>query len=973
MFNLSFNRCFAALCGVVTLCFQLNTPTFAGLVAYEGFDYGQGQPLSAQNGGLGWATPWSAATGDSILADSLSDTDASGYTLVTTGRSVFITASGGANVSFMRTNDFVRNSGTTWISLLALRGGNDFVRAASFQIRTNATERLAVGKGTTASDNTLTNWGLFFSGQAANANYSTNPAAQVSFLVIRVDHQPGNDNAYLFINPLLTNEPAIGQASAAQIGSTNFDFNGVRLFVGASGAGSYAEFTADEIRIGDTYADVTPFVGETEPPAPSGPLVITNVSLVPQGIVLSGSGGTNNGFYRVLAATDIAAPLTNWPAIATNTFDSEGNFVSTNPVSPGAARQFFALLQGLPSAPPPVGPSIVSSPTNRTVVAGEDAAFMVVANGDPTLHYQWFFNTNTPLTGATSPMFTVTNAQAANAGAYSVRVTNHAGAVTSDQAFLTVLLPPAITTHPSNQTVLTGNNATFNVAATGTPPLRYQWFFNTNTLLSNETNNSLTITAADDNDAGSYHVVVTNQIGSITSSPAFLTVTDSLPDSTFNLYGFGAPSTGGGIIADTDAAYRKVYTPGDFRLALGNNSVKVIEIMNDLNLGWNEIGATNQTGRFRSSASASMHPVLIASGVTTVDIQDKNGLTIFSANGATIRHAEFNLKRAHNIIIRNLKFDELWEWDEATKGDYDSKDWDFITIGDGGHCTNVWIDHCDFTKSYDGTVDIKEGDNNVTVSWCRFLADDGGPDSFVRRQFMHLETNGVSEAMFDFLRANGFSIDDIVNIARPQKKGHLAGANEFDDGNTLIKLTLHHNYYLNHQDRLPRLRGGNAHVYNVYLNNTQARAAKLLRDSKVAAIPGGLGSYKFDVVLNGAISTEDGAVLVEKCHLIDLTSPLRNNQVSAANAAYTGKIRAEDTINTLNGSTFRGDTEDPASTLVPVPAPLKPFSWNLPGNVLPYSYPVDDPSTLASLLGGNTAAGAGVLTWPKTNWLKTSY
>ncbi|MGC3956446.1 MAG: hypothetical protein QM813_00260 [Verrucomicrobiota bacterium] len=240
----------------------------------------------------------------------------------------------------------------------------------------------------------------------------------------------------------------------------------------------------------------------------------------------------------------------------------------------------------------------------------------------------------------------------------------------------------------------------------------------------------------------------------------------------------------------------------------------------------------------------------------------------------------------------------------------------------------------------------------------------------MRRQFEYLETNGVAEAMFDFLRANGFSVDDLVTITRSQKKGHLAGATEFDADNADIKLTLHHNFYFNWQDRMPRLRAGNAHVYNCYMNNTGALAAKNLRNAKVALISGGLGSYKFDVTLNGAISTEDGAVLVEKCHIIDTTNPLRNNQVDANNASYTGKIRAEDTIYTLNGSTFRGDTEDLGSTLVPVPAPLKPFSWNGFTN-LPYTYPVNDPSTIATTIANN--AGQGVIFWAKTNWFKTTY
>src|SRR5918997_4488473 len=90
--------------------------------------------------------------------------------------------------------------------------------------------------------------------------------------------------------------------------------------------------------------------------------------------------------------------------------------------------------------------------------------------------------------------------------------------------------------------------------------------------------------------------------------------------------------------------------------------------------------------------------------------------------------------------------------------------------------------------------------------------------------------------MYNFLRTNGFSVDDIVAVSRSQKKGHLVGANEFDASNNNHRLTLHHNYYLNMQDRLPRLRGGNAHAFSVYMNNAEALAAKDLRNARVAAM-----------------------------------------------------------------------------------------------------------------------------------------
>jgi pectate lyase len=114
-------------------------------------------------------------------------------------------------------------------------------------------------------------------------------------------------------------------------------------------------------------------------------------------------------------------------------------------------------------------------------------------------------------------------------------------------------------------------------------------------------------------------------------------------------------------------------------------------------------------------------------------------------------------------------------------------------------------------------------------------------------------------------------------------------------------------------------------------------------------------------------------VLVEKSHLVDVTNPLRNNQANPSDpnyTGYTGKIRAEDTIYTLNSTTFRGDTEDAGSPLVPVPAPLKPFSWNGFAG-LPYSYTPDDPTTIAATIA--TYSGAGVVNWSKTNWFKTSY
>ena len=72
--------------------------------------------------------------------------------------------------------------------------------------------------------------------------------------------------------------------------------------------------------------------------------------------------------------------------------------------------------------------------------------------------------------------------------------------------------------------MLVSNSVTFVVGATGSPTLRYQWYFNTNTPLASATNASFTLTSALTNNAGGYSVIITNNFGAATSSVATLTI-----------------------------------------------------------------------------------------------------------------------------------------------------------------------------------------------------------------------------------------------------------------------------------------------------------------------------------------------------------------------------------------------------------------------------------------------------------------
>ncbi len=174
-------------------------------------------------------------------------------------------------------------------------------------------------------------------------------------------------------------------------------------------------------------------------------------------------------------------------------------------------------------------PNITFQPQSQAVTAGSSAVFTVAATGFGALSYQWQFN-GASIAGATGASLTLANVQPANAGSYTVVVTNSLGSVTSTVATLTVWVPPVIAAQPQSRTNGVGTVATFSVLATGTGPLGYQWQYGGVNLANNgritgATTDVLQIADVQTGDAGAYRVVVSNAGGVATSTAASLTVT----------------------------------------------------------------------------------------------------------------------------------------------------------------------------------------------------------------------------------------------------------------------------------------------------------------------------------------------------------------------------------------------------------------------------------------------------------------
>ena len=335
----------------------------------------------------------------------------------------------------------------------------------------------------------------------------------------------------LFINPATGNTLAfilrwgIGSAAALETvdavsgASTPVHFTSPTNFVGTNGL-----YFSNSI--------VVSLVGSGNPADPSDGFVLTNLlntaivspefidgqsttTAMPPGLKMKcvATAGANY-IYGVMTGTNTAAG--NYAISVTCYGNGGANWITTN--------VYFTILSASSGSPPAITSQPIVGATN--LVGTSNNLFSVAATGTPAPVYQWYFNTNTALPNATNATLTLTNIQLTNAGYYRCTITNSAGSTNSANALLTVWQPPTITNQPIiGATNLVGStNTLFNVVSGGTPAPTYQWYFNTNTALLNQTNTSLTLTNIQLTNAGYYRCTIINSAGITNSANALLTV-----------------------------------------------------------------------------------------------------------------------------------------------------------------------------------------------------------------------------------------------------------------------------------------------------------------------------------------------------------------------------------------------------------------------------------------------------------------
>ncbi len=166
-------------------------------------------------------------------------------------------------------------------------------------------------------------------------------------------------------------------------------------------------------------------------------------------------------------------------------------------------------------------PEFVTQPVSRSTNVGANVVFSASVNNPTPSVFQWRKD-NTNLPAATGVSYTLNNVQLANAGNYSVFVSNAAGGTTSSNAVLQVGIAPAITGPPGSLIVTQGQSATFTVTATGTP-LNYFWKKG-GVFILGATNSAYTIASVPAGSVTTYTCQVSNFLSNVTSVGATLTV-----------------------------------------------------------------------------------------------------------------------------------------------------------------------------------------------------------------------------------------------------------------------------------------------------------------------------------------------------------------------------------------------------------------------------------------------------------------
>ena len=261
-----------------------------------------------------------------------------------------------------------------------------------------------------------------------------------------------------------------------------------------------------------------------------------------------------------------------------------------------------------------------------------------------------------------------------------------------------------------------------------------------------------------------------------------------------------------------------------------------------------------ETHASQSSVSKSLKEDQEAKRGQSQKNQSKNITVHVPANTSIIGIENAKLKGvdlvidSDNVIVRNIMFESPYDyfpsWDpkDGKEGNWNSE-YDSISIKGGTH---IWIDHCHF----------QDGPETV--------------EKYFGRKYEH------RDGLVDITNQSDY-ITLSYNIFENHNKAILIGSSDSkiaDEGK--LNVTLHHNYFHNLVQRVPRVRFGKVHVYNNYYQSDN-------KNSEYSY------SYSLGVGKNSKIYAENNVADIEGRDYKDFVKVFGGKELTTVNNIFNGQ------------------------------------------------------------------------------------
>ncbi|ATC65802.1 hypothetical protein CMV30_18635 [Nibricoccus aquaticus] len=327
------------------------------------------------------------------------------------------------------------------------------------------------------------------------------------------------------------------------------------------------------------------------------------------------------------------------------------------------------------------------------------------------------------------------------------------------------LLPPGISSQPSDQVVSEGGTASFSVTATGEGPFTYEWQKD-GFAISNSNSATYAVTNAQMSSAGQYRVKVSNAGGNTLSSaatltvqpPGFVNITTQPVAQTVIIGGTASFS----VVATGDGPFTYEWQRNGQPIANSNSATLSVPNAQSANAGQYRVKVSSSMSSVFSNAvtlTITVAPAPVASGFAATTTGGANGAEVLVTNAADFKAAAESSSASTVTVLGQISLASVggsvrvasnktiqgMNGDATIVGCLDLSNGGVTNVvirglnitnpgttpvsgvyPDGGdgikvrNASKVYITHCTLFNCADELIEISGGSDNITVSWCEF-------------------------------------------------------------------------------------------------------------------------------------------------------------------------------------------------------------------------------------------------------------